>query len=84
MKIHTKKMNLKEVELEKVAEITNGFSGADIRASVVESGMFAIREGRDHILQADLLKGVEKMNVQRNKASQGIWPVGCTYQLDIP
>ena len=51
-------MNLKEVKLEKVAEITNGFSGADIRASVVESGMFAIREGRDHILQSDLMKGV--------------------------
>jgi len=64
-------MNLKEVNLEKVAEITDGFSGADIKASVVEGGMFAIREGRDHILHADLIKGVEKMNVQRNKASQG-------------
>ncbi len=71
LKIHTKKMNLKEVKLEKVAEITNGFSGADLKASVVESGMFAIREGRDHILQSDLMKGVEKMNVQRNRASQG-------------
>ena len=70
LKIHTKKMNLKEVNLEKIAEITEGFSGADLRASVVESGMFAIRDRRDHIIQSDLLKGVEKMNVQRNKASQ--------------
>lgn len=42
LKIHTKKMSLDEVNLEKVAEITEGFSGADLRASVVEGGMFAI------------------------------------------
>ena len=70
LKIHTKKMNLKDVNLEKIAEITEGFSGADLKASVVESGMFAIRDGRDHIVQSDLVKGVEKMNIQRNKASQ--------------
>jgi len=51
LKIHTKKMNLKDVNLEKIAEITEGFSCADLKASVVESGMFAIRDGRDHILQ---------------------------------
>lgn len=71
LKIHTKKMNLKNVNLEKIAEITEAFSGADIRASVVESGMFAIRDGRDHVIQSDLVKGVEKMNFQRNRSSQG-------------
>lgn len=70
-KIHTKKMNLKDVDLNKIAEITEGFSGADLRASVIEAGMFAIRSQRDHIIQEDFLKGVEKMNIQRNKASQG-------------
>ncbi len=70
LKIHTKRMNLRDVSLEKISEITEGFSGADLKASVVESGMFAIRDGRDHIVQSDLVKGVEKMNIQRNKASQ--------------
>ncbi|MEM3362800.1 MAG: proteasome-activating nucleotidase, partial [Thermoplasmatales archaeon] len=46
LKIHTRKMNLKDVDLAKIADITEGFSGADLRASVVEAGMFAIREGR--------------------------------------
>ncbi|MEM0128162.1 MAG: proteasome-activating nucleotidase [Thermoplasmatales archaeon] len=67
LKIHTRKMNLKDVDLGKIAEITDGFSGADIRASVIEAGMFAIREGRDYVTSSDLVKGVEKMNVQRNK-----------------
>lgn len=71
LKIHTKKMNLENVSLERIAEITEGFSGADLRASVVESGMFAIREGRDHIIHSDLEKGVEKMNMQRNRSSLG-------------
>ncbi|MEM3534764.1 MAG: hypothetical protein QXH31_04940, partial [Thermoplasmatales archaeon] len=53
--------------LAKIADITEGFSGADLRASVVEAGMFAIREGRDFVTNRDLLKGVEKMNLQRNR-----------------
>ncbi|MEM0130065.1 MAG: proteasome-activating nucleotidase [Thermoplasmatales archaeon] len=67
LKIHTRKMNLKDVDLTKIADITEGFSGADLRASVVEAGMFAIREGRDFVTNRDLLKGVEKMNIQRNR-----------------
>ncbi|MEM0126745.1 MAG: proteasome-activating nucleotidase [Thermoplasmatales archaeon] len=67
LKIHTRKMNLKDVDLAKIADITEGFSGADLRASVVEAGMFAIREGRDFVTNRDLLKGVEKMNLQRNR-----------------
>ncbi len=70
LKIHTKKVNLDEVNLGKIAEITEGFSGADLRASVIEAGMFAIRNRRDHIIQEDLQKGVEKMNTQRNRPSQ--------------
>jgi proteasome regulatory subunit len=71
LKIHTRRMNLDQVNLQKIAEITEGFSGADLKASVVEGGMFAIREGRDRVLHSDLVKGVEKMNAQRNKSSQG-------------
>lgn len=43
-KIHTKKIPLKGVDLKKLAERTEGYSGADIEAVVREAGMFALRD----------------------------------------
>ncbi len=44
-KVHTRKMPLaKDVNLKKLAELTEGFSGADIEAVCREAGMNAIRE----------------------------------------
>ncbi len=70
LKIHTGRMNLKNVDLSKIAEITEGFSGADLRAVSVEAGMFAIREGNDFVTQREFVRAVEKINLQRNKSSQ--------------
>lgn len=70
LKIHTGRMNLKDVDLSKIADITDGFSGADLRAVSVEAGMFAIRDGNDFVTQREFLKAVEKINLQRNKSSQ--------------
>ena len=48
LKIHTKSMPLaKDVSLEKLAEITEGYTGADIEAVCREAAMFAARENRD-------------------------------------
>lgn len=70
LKIHTGRMNLKDVDLSKIADITDGFSGADLRAVSVEAGMFAIRDGNDFVTQREFVKAVEKINLQRNKSSQ--------------
>ena len=44
-KIHTEKMKLeKDVDLEKLADITDNYSGADIEALCREAAMLAIRE----------------------------------------
>jgi transitional endoplasmic reticulum ATPase len=43
-KIHTKGMPLKGVKLEKLAEQTEGYSGADIEALSREAALFALRE----------------------------------------
>lgn len=44
-KIHTKNMPLgKNIDLKKLAQSTEGFSGADIEALVREAGLFALRE----------------------------------------
>ncbi|MBN2203082.1 MAG: CDC48 family AAA ATPase [Candidatus Aenigmarchaeota archaeon] len=46
LKIHTKNMPLKGVDLGKIAKETEKFSGADIEALVREAGMFALRENK--------------------------------------
>jgi len=47
-KVHTKHMPLaKDVDLEKLAEETEGYSGADIEAVCREAGLFALRESMD-------------------------------------
>jgi len=43
-KIHTKKMPLKNVSIEKLAEKTKGYVGADIEAVCREAAMMALRE----------------------------------------
>jgi len=48
LKVHTKGMPLtKDVDLEKIAEETEGFSGADLAGLAREAGMNALREDRN-------------------------------------
>jgi len=44
LKVHTKGVPLKGVDLSKVAEKTDGYSGADLEAVVREAGLVALRE----------------------------------------
>ncbi|MBU6996470.1 MAG: proteasome-activating nucleotidase [Theionarchaea archaeon] len=59
--IHTRNMNLKNVELEDVAERSENASGADLKAICTEAGMFAIRESRDYIEEADFFSACNKV-----------------------
>ena len=44
LKIHTKNIPLKEVNLDKLAKETEGYSGADLEALAREAALFALRE----------------------------------------
>ena len=70
LEIHTKGMNLAEdVNLEVLAEDTEGFSGAELASLATEAGMFAIREERSDIRFADFEDALEK--VQEDDDSAG-------------
>lgn len=59
-KIHTRKMSLApDVDFEALAEKTEGFSGADIKAVCTEAGYNAIREGRVVVGMSDFLAAIE-------------------------
>jgi len=60
LKIHTRRMNLKDVDLEKIAKKTDGFSGADLKVICMEAGMFAIRDERDYVTQDDFENAIRK------------------------
>ncbi|MET1160234.1 MAG: proteasome-activating nucleotidase [Thermoprotei archaeon] len=61
-KIHTRRVKLADdVDLVELARITEGASGADIKAIVTEAGYFAIREGRSIVTMNDFLKAVKKV-----------------------
>lgn len=47
LKIHTKKMPLKDVDLKRIAELTEGYTGADLESLVREAGLNALRENID-------------------------------------
>ena len=62
LKIHTEKMALdEEADLDVLSSLTEGLSGADLKAVCTEAGMFAIREKRDKVTVADFMDAVDKV-----------------------
>ena len=62
LKIHTENMSLdKEADVDLLATLTEGLSGADLKAVCTEAGMFAIREKRDAVTIADFMDAVDKI-----------------------
>ena len=68
-KIHTRRLNIEEkVDLNKLVNLTEGATGADIKAIATEAGMFAIRKDAERIVSKDFIDAVDKvMNKIRDK-----------------
>jgi proteasome regulatory subunit len=66
-KLNIDKMSTKKIQLKQVVDKTNGFSGAEIKATCVEAGMIAIREGRGYITQSDFMDSIKRINVKKIK-----------------
>ncbi len=61
-KIHTRKMKLSDdVDFAKLAEMTEGASGADIKAIATEAGMFAIKQEKAKVTMEDFEKAIAKV-----------------------
>ncbi|WP_456474364.1 proteasome-activating nucleotidase [Candidatus Pyrohabitans sp.] len=60
--IHTRKMNLSsDIRMEELAALTEGASGADIKAVCTEAGMFAIRDAREEVTFLDFQRAINKV-----------------------
>ena len=78
LKIHIRKVKTSgNIDLVRIAEMTEGFSGADLRAVVVEAGYYAIRRGRRAISMEDLVEAVIKVKrslAKRNRFTSDVSP----------
>lgn len=62
LKIHTSRMALaEEADLDLLATLTDGCSGADLKAICTEAGMFAIRADHDKVYVSDFMDAVDKI-----------------------
>ncbi|OWT32592.1 proteasome-activating nucleotidase [Methanobrevibacter sp. 87.7] len=62
LQIHTAKMALaEEADLDLLAALTDGCSGADLKAICTEAGMFAIRADHDKVYVSDFMDAVDKI-----------------------
>ena len=67
LKVHSQKMNLTQVKLNKLATDMEDFSGADIRAVCTEAGYFAIRNDRENVTEKDLLDAITKVKKEEER-----------------
>jgi len=67
-RIHTRRMKLAEdVDLVHLARITEGATGADIKAIVMEAGYNALRRGARRVSMSDFLAAVDKVLKKRRR-----------------
>ena len=64
IKVHSKNKNLEEnINLDLIAELTSGFSGAQIKNLLNEAAIFAARKGNTIISESDILNSLDKLIV---------------------
>lgn len=77
LKIHSRKMNLtRGINLQKIAELMSGSSGAELKGCCTEAGMFALRERRIHVTQEDFEMAVSKImkkDSEQNVSLKKLW-----------
>jgi len=67
LKIHSKLMNLKKVDIPQLTRLTEGFSGAELKALCTEAGYFAIRNKRIKVNMSDFLMAVDKIKMEESE-----------------
>ncbi len=72
--VHLASMNTKKISIGRLVERTKGFSGAELKATCVEAGMIAIRDGRSSVTQTDMMDAVVRLDKKRSQASMSTSP----------
>lgn len=65
--IHTRNMKLENVDLDDLVKLTDGLSGAELKAIVTEAGMFVIRRKGKAVTMQDFKDAYNKLIVKETK-----------------
>ncbi|HWQ95735.1 MAG TPA: proteasome-activating nucleotidase [Candidatus Methylomirabilis sp.] len=66
-KIHTRNMKLDHVDLDELVALTDGLSGAELKAIVTEAGMFVIRRKGKAVSMQDFKDAYNKLIIKETK-----------------
>ncbi|MCX9014837.1 MAG: proteasome-activating nucleotidase [Candidatus Methanoperedens sp.] len=64
LNIHSRKMKLEDVDFDKLTEMTDGLSGADLKSIVTEAGMFVIRRRGKAVTMQDFKDAYNKIIIK--------------------
>ncbi len=67
LKIHSRNMRLDNVDFDELVELTEGLSGADLKAIITEAGMNVIRRKGKLVTVDDFKKAYDKMIIKEKK-----------------
>src|SRR3990170_921011 len=67
LRIHSRNMKIENVDFDELVEMTDGLSGADLKAVVTEAGMFVIRRKGKAVTLSDFKDAYNKMIVKETK-----------------
>ncbi len=67
--VHLASMNTKKISIARVVERTKNYSGAELKATCVEAGMIAIRDGRSSVTQQDMMDAITRLDKKRTQGS---------------
>ena len=74
-KIHTEGMPLKDIDIEHLADVTDGYVGADIESVCREAGMIALRQDikAKHVTKKDFEEALKKVRASAPKEIEEIY-----------
>src|SRR5512139_1089389 len=64
LRIHSRKMTLIDVDLDRIVDLTENATGADLQAVCREAGMMAVRREADGVSEVDFEKAVRKVKAE--------------------
>ena len=67
--VHLASMNTKKISIARVVDRTKNYSGAELKATCVEAGMIAIRDGRSSVTQQDMMDAITRLDKKRTQGS---------------
>ena len=70
LEVHLKGMNTKRIQMNRIVEKTQGYSGAELKATCVEAGMIAIRDNRSVVTNSDLAAAVTRLDKKKSQGSK--------------